>query len=86
MRIDLLAATCCCAVLVCAQQIPPPLVVEGVPDVPAELVKELTPCQNIRSAQLNSWHATKREMLIGTRFGEARQVHALTMPGGARTQ
>lgn len=54
--------------------------------MPAELVKELTPCQNIRSAQLNSWHATKREMLIGTRFGEARQVHALTMPGGARTQ
>jgi hypothetical protein len=39
-----------------------------------------------RTASLASWHPTRREMLITTRFGDTIQVHRVAMPGGARTQ
>src|SRR2546430_7746657 len=32
------------------------------------------------------WHPTRREMLVGTRFGDAQQLHRVRLPGGARTQ
>src|SRR5256886_5599134 len=32
------------------------------------------------------WHPTRREMIIGTRFGDAQQLHRVRSPGGDRTQ
>src|SRR5437588_12952957 len=62
------------------------LVVEGVPPVPASLADEVRRYTEFRTAGLASWHPTRREMLIGTRFGDTPQIHLVRMPGGARTQ
>jgi dipeptidyl aminopeptidase/acylaminoacyl peptidase len=62
------------------------LVVEGVPAIPAEVGKAVERYTQFRSAGLASWHPTKREMLISTRFGEVPQVHLVKFPLGARQQ
>ncbi len=62
------------------------LVVEGIPKIPVSIAETVNRYTEFRSAALSSWHPTKREMLIGTRFGDAPQVHYLKFPGGARTQ
>ncbi|HWW74596.1 MAG TPA: DPP IV N-terminal domain-containing protein, partial [Pyrinomonadaceae bacterium] len=62
------------------------LVVEGVPAVPAALAEDVRRYTEYRTAGLSSWHPVRREMLIGTRFGDTPQVHLVKMPGGARTQ
>ncbi len=67
-------------------QIPDNLVAEGIPPIPAELKKEAGRYLEFRSAAFNSWHPTKRELLITTRFADATQLHLVAMPGGARRQ
>jgi dipeptidyl aminopeptidase/acylaminoacyl peptidase len=62
------------------------LEIQGIPPIPASLAAEVNRYINSRSATLASWHPTRREMLIGTRFGDTTQVHRLISPGGARTQ
>jgi dipeptidyl aminopeptidase/acylaminoacyl peptidase len=62
------------------------LVVEGVPSIPVSLVEDVRRYTEFRSAALSSWHPTRREMLISTRFGDTAQVHQVKFPGGARTQ
>jgi dipeptidyl aminopeptidase/acylaminoacyl peptidase len=62
------------------------LVVEGIPPIPASLAADVDQYGNFRSAAISSWHPTKREMLIGTRFADTLQVHLVKSPGGARTQ
>lgn len=62
------------------------LVVENVPPIPMSLVESVARYTEYRTAGLRSWHPTKREMLIGTRFADTAQIHRLTTPGGARTQ
>lgn len=62
------------------------LVVEGVPPIPVLLAEEVRRYTEFRTAGLESWHPTRREMLIGTRFGDTPQVHLVRVPGGARTQ
>ena len=62
------------------------LVVEGIPKIPAALADEVGRYTEFRAAGLSSWHPTKREILIITRFGETGQVHHVKLPGGARTQ
>jgi dipeptidyl aminopeptidase/acylaminoacyl peptidase len=62
------------------------LVVEGVPKIPASLAEEVGRYTEFRGAGLASWHPTRREMLIGTRFADTSQVHYVKFPGGARTQ
>ncbi|MCA1634844.1 MAG: prolyl oligopeptidase family serine peptidase [Acidobacteria bacterium] len=62
------------------------LVVEGVPKIPSTLAEEVRRYTEFRSAGLASWHPTRREMLISTRFGDTAQVHHVKFPGGARTQ
>ena len=59
---------------------------EGIPPVPMALVERANRYTEFRSAGFQSWHPTKREMLIVTRFGDTDQVHAVKQPGGARTQ
>jgi dipeptidyl aminopeptidase/acylaminoacyl peptidase len=62
------------------------LVVEGVPPIPASLAEKADRYTNFRSATVASWHPTRREMLISTRFGDTFQIHEVKSPGAARTQ
>lgn len=62
------------------------LVVEGVPAVPASIAEEVRRYTEYRTAGLASWHPVRREMLIGTRFGDTPQVHMVSTPLGARKQ
>lgn len=62
------------------------LVVEGVPKIPAALAEEAERYTNFRASATSSWHPVRREMLIGTRFGETTQIHLVKFPGGDRTQ
>ena len=62
------------------------LVVEGVPAIPASIADEVRRYTEFRTAGLSSWHPVRREMLIGTRFGDTPQVHLVRTPLGARTQ
>src|SRR5580693_1260865 len=62
------------------------LVVEGVPKIPASLAESVGRYSEFRAASFTSWHPTRREMLIETRFADTAQVHQVKFPGGARTQ
>jgi len=62
------------------------LVVEGIPPIPQSLVERVTRYTEFRAAGLSSWHPTRREMLISTRFGDTFQVHRVQTPLGFREQ
>ena len=62
------------------------LVVEGVPPIPQSLAEQADRYTNFRAALFTSWHPTKREMLITTRFADTFQIHQVRNPAGARTQ
>ena len=62
------------------------LVVDGVPKIPASLAETIGRYTENREAFQTDWHPTRREMLIGTRFGNTYQAHIVRMPGGARQQ
>jgi dipeptidyl aminopeptidase/acylaminoacyl peptidase len=62
------------------------LVAEGIAKIPASLADSVARYSEFRTATLASWHPTRREMLIETRFGDTNQVHQVKIPGGARTQ
>jgi dipeptidyl aminopeptidase/acylaminoacyl peptidase len=62
------------------------LVVEGIPEVSAELAEALRPYTEFRAAGICSWHPARREMLIFTQFANTMQLHEVKFPGGARTQ
>jgi dipeptidyl aminopeptidase/acylaminoacyl peptidase len=61
-------------------------VVEGIPPIPTRLADEIGRYTEFRVAGIASWHPTKREMLVVTRFADTYQVHLVKFPGGARTQ
>ena len=65
---------------------PPAMRVEGVPPIPTEIVERIGRYVSSRAARLQSWHPTRREMLISTRFAENTQIHLVQMPGGTRRQ
>ncbi|HEY9618473.1 MAG TPA: alpha/beta fold hydrolase, partial [Microcoleaceae cyanobacterium] len=62
------------------------LVVEGIPPIPASLVDTVKRYTEFRSAVLSSWHPTRRELLISTRFANTAQVHRVRSPLGMRQQ
>jgi dipeptidyl aminopeptidase/acylaminoacyl peptidase len=62
------------------------LVVEGIPPIPTALTETVDRYTQFRFASLLSWHPTKREMLISTRFGDVPQVHRVRFPLGSRQQ
>lgn len=62
------------------------LVVENIPAIPASIAEKANQYGEVRTATFLDWEPTQREMLIGTRFADVPQVHAVKMPGGARTQ
>ena len=61
--------------LVFAQDVAPNehLVVEGVPKIPQAIADAVDRYNNYRYATLASWHPTRREMLIATRFPTCRR-------------
>lgn len=62
------------------------LVAEGIPPLPATYVSAVKNYTESRAAFLVDWHPVKREMLIGTRFGNSNQLHHVKFPGGDRKQ
>lgn len=64
----------------------PTLVIDGIPPIPATIAEDARRYTESRAANLASWHPTRREMLISTRFGNAPQIHQVKAPGAARTQ
>lgn len=62
------------------------LKVEGIPDIPLDLVDSVRLYTEARGASALDWHPTDRSMLVSTRFGNSNQIHRVAMPGGARYQ
>src|SRR3954471_1407400 len=71
-----------------ADTVAPPdsLVAENIPPIPASVAESVGRYTEFRAAQFRSWHPTRREMLIRTRFADTMQVHRVRMPLGARQQ
>jgi dipeptidyl aminopeptidase/acylaminoacyl peptidase len=65
---------------------PENLVTENIPPLTAELRADVGRYLEFRAASFDSWHPTRREMLISTRFADAAQLHLVRFPGGARKQ
>lgn len=62
------------------------LVIDGVPEIPADVVERTNQYNNVRGATLNGWHPDGRSVLITTRFGETTQAHLVNGPGADRKQ
>lgn len=62
------------------------LVMQDVPEIPAEIVNDLNRFQNVRSGSFRAWTADGQGIYIATRFGDTDQLHRVDMPGGARHQ
>ena len=65
---------------------PESIVADGVPAVPGSLAETADRYLNYRMAFDADWHPTRREMLIGTRFGDTYELHLVKSPGAARQQ
>jgi dipeptidyl aminopeptidase/acylaminoacyl peptidase len=75
--------------LVSAQETVQPnenLVTDGLPAIPSMIAEKARKYTEYRQAVLQSWHPTRREILILTRFADTNQVHLVTMPAGDRKQ
>ncbi len=62
------------------------VVMEDVPEIPAEIRESLRRYQNTRSASLLDWTKDGQAIYIGTRFAEVSQIHQVDGPGGMRRQ
>jgi dipeptidyl aminopeptidase/acylaminoacyl peptidase len=62
------------------------LVLEDVPQIPAEVVNDLNRYQNIRAASFQAFTPDSKGIFISTRFGDVDSLHRVDMPGGARNQ
>jgi dipeptidyl aminopeptidase/acylaminoacyl peptidase len=61
------------------------LVLENLPEIPADVTQRLGQYNNTRSAGLASW-LHDGSLLVVTRFAETNQVHRVGQPMGARQQ
>ena len=61
------------------------LAIEGIPEIPAELVQRMRRYQFARSAFFTGWTPDGR-ITISTRFGNTSQIHVVDKPMGARRQ
>ncbi|MBA4226371.1 MAG: S9 family peptidase [Hyphomonas sp.] len=61
------------------------LVLESIPEIPAEISERLSAYENVRSHAFLDWTGDG-SILITTRFGDTNQVHEVKSPGGARRQ
>jgi dipeptidyl aminopeptidase/acylaminoacyl peptidase len=65
---------------------PEGIVADGVPKISIALAESAGRYTESRSAFPTDWHPVRREMIIGTRFGNTYQAHLVNMPAGARQQ
>ena len=65
---------------------PPGFLLDGMPPVPQAIDEAVAPYNRYRFATLVAWHPSRREMVVGTTFGETMQYHRVAGPGMARTQ
>ena len=86
----LIAALCATTPVVHPQEAPvaapESMVLENVPSTSATLAEKVGRYTENRDAFQTDWHPARREMVIGTRFGNTYQAHVVKMPGGARQQ
>jgi len=61
------------------------LAIEGIPEIPPELMQRMRRYQFARSALFTGWTADGR-IAISTRFGNTSQIHIVDKPMGARRQ
>ena len=61
------------------------LAIEGIPEIPKELIQRLRRYQHSRGASFASWTPDGR-LTVSTRFGNTSQLHVVDMPMGARRQ
>lgn len=61
------------------------VILEGIPEIPVQLIERIDRYQNVRSARFQGW-STDGSFLISTRFGDVSQIHMVSAPGGARRQ
>jgi dipeptidyl aminopeptidase/acylaminoacyl peptidase len=66
--------------------IPPNVKVEGMPAIPQSIADGFAPYAQYRTAQLQTWHPTKRQIVISTTFGSTPQLHLVDGPGRDRRQ
>jgi dipeptidyl aminopeptidase/acylaminoacyl peptidase len=62
------------------------LVIENIPPIPASIAEKANQYGEFRTASVQDWDPSTREMLITTRFADVPQVHLVRAPGGARSQ
>ena len=62
------------------------LIMEDVPEIPADIVAGLNRYQNVRSASFRAWTNDGSGIFVSTRFADVTQLHRVDMPGGARRQ
>ena len=60
------------------------LVMENIPEIPADVSEGLRQYQNVRTHGFADW--TEEGILVTTRFGEVNQVHHVRFPGAVRRQ
>ena len=61
------------------------LVMEGIPEIPAEVSERMSAYENVRGHGFQDWTG-EGGILISTRFGNVSQIHEVRTPGGARRQ
>jgi dipeptidyl aminopeptidase/acylaminoacyl peptidase len=59
---------------------------EAIPPISSSLIADVGRYTNIRTAEILSWHPSRREMLIATYMCNTPQVYLVKFAGGARTQ
>src|SRR5258706_6709570 len=64
----------------------PNLHAEGIPPIPASLVKKIGLYTEFRPKGFIHWHPQKRAMLVGTRATNSTQIHVLSTPGAKLEQ
>lgn len=62
------------------------LIIENIPEIPNTLIEKVSSYENVRSASFLDWLPGDGGILIGTRFGDVRQIHRVEIPKGARQQ
>jgi dipeptidyl aminopeptidase/acylaminoacyl peptidase len=62
------------------------LVGDGIPPIDASIASAAAPYTEFRAVTLWDWHPKRHEMLIGTRFADVIQAHAVAFAGGERRQ
>ncbi len=61
------------------------LAIEGIPEIPPELIQRMRRYQHARSAVFTGW-TPDGKITISTRFGNTSQLHLVEQPMGARRQ